>query len=102
PIPSSQCYPLSLDDALPIYWAQRHDLVFVGGFLHLPNLDAMQWFIGEVFPLIREQLPKVQFHCIGADVPDSIRALAENQPGVTVDRKSTRLNSSHVNISYAV
>ncbi|MNM42547.1 hypothetical protein D3C81_533890 [compost metagenome] len=65
-------------------WAQRRDLVFVGGFLHLPNLDAMQWFIGEVFPLIRQQLPDVHFHCIGADVPDSIRTLAANQPGVTV------------------
>lgn len=65
-------------------WAQRHNLVFVGGFLHLPNLDAMQWFIGEVFPLVRKQLPAVRFHCIGADVPDSIRALAANQPGVTV------------------
>jgi len=65
-------------------WAQRHDLVFVGGFRHPPNLDAMQWFIGEVFPLIRQRLPQVRFHCIGADVPDSLQALAASQPGVQV------------------
>ncbi len=65
-------------------WAQREDLVFVGGFRHPPNLDAMQWFIGEVFPLIRQQLPDVRFHCIGADVPDSIRTLAAAHPGVIV------------------
>ena len=65
-------------------WAQRHDLVFVGGFRHPPNLDAMQWFIGEVFPLIRQRLPQVRFHCIGADVPDSLQALAATQPGVQV------------------
>ncbi|WP_411851861.1 glycosyltransferase [Stenotrophomonas sp. LGBM10] len=65
-------------------WAQRHDLVFVGGFRHPPNLDAMQWFIGEVFGRIRAQLPQVRFHCIGADVPDSLRALAAGQPGVEV------------------
>ena len=65
-------------------WAQRHDLVFVGGFRHPPNLDAMQWFIGEVFPLIRQRLPQVRLHCIGADVPDSLQALAATQPGVQV------------------
>ena len=65
-------------------WAQRQGLVFVGGFNHPPNLDAMQWFIGEVFPLIRQRLPEIRFHCIGADVPDSLRALAATQPGVQV------------------
>ncbi len=65
-------------------WAQRQDLVFVGGFRHLPNLDAMQWFIGEVFPRIRLQLPQVRFHCIGADVPADIQTLAERQAGVVV------------------
>lgn len=65
-------------------WAQRQDLVFVGGFRHPPNLDAMQWFIGEVFGRIRAQLPQVRFHCIGADVPDSLRVLAAGQPGVEI------------------
>ena len=65
-------------------WAQRHDLVFVGGFRHPPNLDAMQWFIGEVFPLVRARLPDIRFHCIGADVPDGLQALAATRPGVQV------------------
>jgi len=62
----------------------RRDLVFVGGFGHPPNADAMTWFIGEVFPRIRAQLPGIRFHCIGADVPDALRALAAGQPGVEV------------------
>jgi len=63
-------------------FAQRRDLVFVGGFRHPPNLDAMQWFIGEVFPLIRARLPAVRFHCIGAGAPQSLVSLAAEQPGV--------------------
>ncbi|MFT4248257.1 MAG: glycosyltransferase [Pseudomonas sp.] len=63
-------------------WSQRHDLVFVGGFRHPPNLDAMRWFIGEVFPRVRGLLPEVMFHCIGIDVPDDLRALADTRPGV--------------------
>ena len=65
-------------------WDARQDLVFVGGFGHPPNADAMRWFIGEVFPLIRARLPAVRFHCIGADVPDALRTLAATQPGVEI------------------
>lgn len=64
-------------------FAQRHDLVFVGGFRHPPNVDAVRWFASEVFPRIREQLPQVTFHCIGGDVPPEIAALA-GQSGIEV------------------
>jgi GT2 family glycosyltransferase/glycosyltransferase involved in cell wall biosynthesis len=64
-------------------FAQRHDLVFVGGFRHPPNVDAVRWFAASVFPLIRARLPDVRFHCIGGDVPGEIAMLAA-QPGVLV------------------
>ena len=64
-------------------FAQRRDLVFVGGFRHPPNVDAVQWFVTAVLPLIRARLPSVRFHCIGSDVPAAIAALA-SQPGVTI------------------
>lgn len=63
-------------------FAERQDLVFVGGFRHAPNLDAMEWFIGDVFARVRAELPEVVFHCIGAAAPDSLLALAARQPGV--------------------
>jgi glycosyltransferase involved in cell wall biosynthesis len=63
-------------------FAQRQDLVFVGGFRHTPNVDAVRWFAQEVFPRLRQRLPNAVFHCIGGDVPDSIAALA--QEGVIV------------------
>lgn len=63
-------------------FAQRNGLVFVGGFRHPPNLDAMEWFIGDVFPRIRAELPDVEFHCIGAGAPDSLLALASARDGV--------------------
>lgn len=57
-------------------FAQRHDLVFVGGFRHPPNADAVTWFVREVFPAIRARLPEIRFHCIGGDVPAPVAALA--------------------------
>ena len=57
-------------------FAERADLVFVGGFQHPPNTDAVSWFARDVFPLIRAELPDVRFHVIGSNVPDTIRAFA--------------------------
>ncbi|HEY0181021.1 MAG TPA: glycosyltransferase [Dokdonella sp.] len=58
-------------------FAERHDLVFVGGFQHPPNADAVEWFVGEVFPRVRAELGEARFHVIGSRVPDAIRALAD-------------------------
>jgi GT2 family glycosyltransferase/glycosyltransferase involved in cell wall biosynthesis len=62
---------------------QRHDLVFAGGFRHPPNVDAVRWFIDDVFPRVRAALPGVRFHCIGGDVPADIQARAGRE-GVVV------------------
>jgi GT2 family glycosyltransferase len=64
-------------------FAQRRDLVFVGGFRHPPNVDAVRWFVQTAFPSIRARLPDVRFHCIGSHTPPEIEALAA-QPGVIV------------------
>ncbi|MEE4216032.1 MAG: glycosyltransferase [Xanthomonadales bacterium] len=59
-------------------WSERKDLFFVGGYQHPPNIDAAQWFVGSIWPLIHEQLPDVEFHLIGSKAPDSVRALDGN------------------------
>ena len=57
-------------------FGERRDLVFVGGFQHPPNTDAVEWFVAEVFAHVLAALPEVRFHVIGSKVPESIRALA--------------------------
>ena len=64
-------------------WQARRDLLFVGGFRHPPNVDAVRWFAQEVFPVIRANLPEIAFHCVGGDVPDEIGRLAQ-LPGVHI------------------
>ncbi len=68
-------------EGLPL--EQRRDVMFVGGFRHPPNVDAVEWFVGEIWPRVLAQRPGVLFHCIGGDVPARIAALGE-QPGVRV------------------
>jgi O-antigen biosynthesis protein len=54
----------------------RAHLLFVGGFQHQPNIDAISWFVREVFPRVRQALPDVQLHIVGSNTPASVSALA--------------------------
>ncbi len=54
----------------------RSGLVYLGGFRHPPNVDAVRFFVHDIMPLLREQLPGVRFHVVGSRVPDEIQALA--------------------------
>lgn len=64
-------------------FAERQGLVFVGGFRHPPNVDAVRWFVQDIFPRVRASLPDIEFHCIGAHAPPAIEALRA-VPGVRV------------------
>ncbi len=57
---------------------QRKDIFFVGGYQHPPNIDAAQWFVSEIWPLVRQELPDIEFHLIGSKAPEQIRALDGN------------------------
>lgn len=61
---------------------QRDGLVFVGGFQHPPNVDAAEWLIDEILPLIRRELPEVTLHLIGSKMPDRLKQ--RKAPGLRV------------------
>ena len=55
---------------------QRHGIAFLGAFSHAPNPEAMEYFVREVMPLVRERLPDVVLRIYGSDIPDRIQKLA--------------------------
>lgn len=59
----------------------RRDILFLGSFAHLPNVDAIVWFAGEVLPLVRQRLGDVSLHIVGKDPPPEVAAL-----GTSADR----------------
>lgn len=50
----------------------RADLLFVGSFGHPPNIDAVRWFVDEIFPLVRAQEPTVVLRVVGRGAPESL------------------------------
>jgi GT2 family glycosyltransferase len=64
-------------------FSERKDIVFIGGFDHAPNVDAVGYFVNEIWPLVRVSLPEAQFLIIGSKINDGIKAL-ESHEGVVV------------------
>lgn len=59
-------------------YEQRNGIVFVGGYQHTPNVDAVQYFVNEIMPHVRNYLPDVKFHIVGSKPPESILDLASD------------------------
>jgi len=55
---------------------QRHGMAFLGGFSHHPNVDAVEYFVREVMPVVRQLVPNVPLRIYGSDVPDRLKELA--------------------------
>jgi O-antigen biosynthesis protein len=62
-------------------FAERSDLMFVGGFQHPPNIDAAIWFVEAILPLVRATRPDIRVYLVGSRAPAEVLALGEH-PGV--------------------
>jgi GT2 family glycosyltransferase len=57
-------------------YAEGEGMVFIGGFQHPPNTDAVLWYAQEILPRVRKRLPGVKTYIVGSNVPATITALA--------------------------
>lgn len=74
------------DAVLPPPSSQKpHTIMFVGRMDYFPNIDAMRYFLREVWPLLRAGLgDDVRFHIVGGGAPESFQV--DDIAGVTLDR----------------
>ena len=98
---TTEIYTLSLHDALPIYettgeWGSDNVgmMKMLAGMPHMMRKPMMKGRINQLLSLTEEQRQDSIRDMIGAFHSDKVKPEA--------DRKSTRLNSSHKPISYAV
>lgn len=71
------------DDEYPENEDSRTRIVFVASMDYHANIDAAVWFAREVWPRVRERLPKMVFTIVGRDPTAAIRELA-SIPGIEV------------------
>ncbi|MBJ6978553.1 MULTISPECIES: glycosyltransferase [unclassified Luteimonas] len=61
----------------------RDSVLFVGGFAHAPNADAVAWFLAEAWPHVRAACPGLRMVVAGADPGPEILAFAGPDVEVT-------------------
>jgi len=68
------------------------DIMFIGGFSHKPNVDAVLWYAKEIFPEVLKKLPNIKTYIIGSNVPEIITALNSDNLVVTGAVSDEELN----------
>ncbi len=53
----------------------EQEIIFVAGFGHPPNEDAAAWFVTEILPLIRAEMPDAHLSIIGSNPTERVRTL---------------------------
>lgn len=59
-------------------------IVHIGTMYWPPNIDGITWFLDEIYPRVKAQVPDVRCTLIGARPPASISDRAKTDPSLTV------------------
>lgn len=58
-------------------------IVFTGNLTYHPNIDGIFYFVNEILPLIKKEIPAAKFYIVGQSPSAKIRALASEDVIVT-------------------
>jgi glycosyltransferase involved in cell wall biosynthesis len=82
-------------------FALRRNWLFIGSFLHPPNIDAVLFFVEKIYPLVSERLHDAKFYIIGDKAPPEVVALANENIVVTGLQRDVRQFFDSVKLSVA-
>ncbi|ANH82284.1 hypothetical protein A8C56_16145 [Niabella ginsenosidivorans] len=88
-------HPVKKGTAFPSF-EEREGLCFIGGYEHLPNVDAVLWLVKEIMPLVWTQAPGIKLALLGSHPPPEVLALRSDLiavPGYIHDVSSYFNNS---------
>lgn len=80
------------------YYTHSHTLLFTGNMDYAPNVDAVRYFVKDIFPLILEKHPNVKFVIAGQRPVKKVTELAADNVVVTgfVEDLAAMYNSASV------
>jgi glycosyltransferase involved in cell wall biosynthesis len=82
-------------------FALRRDYLFIGGFQHRPNTDAILFFVQKICPLVSEHLGDAKFYIMGGNPPPEIVSLATERIIVAGLQRDVRPFFDSVRLSVA-
>ena len=82
-------------------FALRRDYLFIGGFQHRPNIDAVLYFVQKIYPLVSDDLRDAKFYIIGDKAPPEVASLATERIIVAGLQRDVRPFFDNVKLSIA-
>jgi len=61
----------------------RKNMIFLGGFQHTPNIDAVEYLVHDIWPKIKQEIPELKLYIIGSSPTENIKKLASDDIIVT-------------------
>ena len=65
---------------------RERSVVFVGNYLHYPNVDAVLYFYQEIWPRIKSEDAGIKFNVVGQDPPPEIQTLSQDDAVIVTGR----------------
>lgn len=59
------------------------DIVFTGAMGYLPNQDGIMYFLDEIFPLIKKEVPQSKIYVVGSRPPEMLQKYASEDVIIT-------------------
>lgn len=85
-VPEAPCprflVPMAVAPGRPVepFASDRFRVVWIGGFGWPPNVEAICWFLDEIWPRVRAAAPvPLELHLVGADPPEEICARGDDR-----------------------
>ncbi len=88
--------------AAPRLPGHERTILFVGGFAHPPNEEAVLWFVEHVLPLIRARVAGAKLAIVGSNPSQRVRALAGDGIGVAANVGDAELRRCYATMRVAV
>jgi GT2 family glycosyltransferase/glycosyltransferase involved in cell wall biosynthesis len=63
--------------------AGRKGILFVAGFGHPPNVDAAEWLVRDIMPLVRQEVPDAHLWLVGSNPTPAVQQLSSESVTVT-------------------
>ena len=68
--------PFGLDiQNIPLYMdimPEPDSLFYIGAMDWIPNIEGLEWFLSQVWPLVHQKMPQLKFYVAGRNMPQSL------------------------------
>jgi glycosyltransferase involved in cell wall biosynthesis len=72
-------------------FSNRSGILFIGGYVHSPNIDAAKWLAEQIMPEVWKNDPSIKLTLLGSNPPEEVLSLASEKiavPGYIEDVSS--------------